>query len=139
MMHFLSFLLILVAYLFPPVLSTQELQEYFAFQRLDYPQYWRRIQPHFANSFEHDCIRWLKTRPTSLVYPYGVNTTSSGANAILSCLQRADAGEARCKIISISVAFPFAGDPDYKQQPIYQIADLLPNLVNITSVPILST
>jgi hypothetical protein len=50
-----------------------------------------------------DCTKWLKSSGSSIVYNYGSNDTSSGAQAQLDCISRDHAASFRNRVREITI------------------------------------
>ena len=90
--------------------------------------WWKKKRPLETVSPANNCILWLHIRPRSIVYNYGVNTSASGAGALLVCLLKYEAVEARLTIQEIVIVLPLSGLTDPTQQPLLILIDSLPGL-----------
>ena len=78
-----------------------------------------------------NCTEWRQSKYRSIAYNYGVNTTVSGAGALLDCLIKDEDGVAKSAVEEIRVIFPLSGEPAPTDQPILDLVKILPNLKTI--------
>lgn len=74
-----------------------------------------------------DCNTWLRQKHDKLLYPFGRNESTSGAEALMQCLARDEAAGYRSMIKDIYVIYPSIGTArNDHNDPLKRIIEMLP-------------
>lgn len=77
------------------------------------------------------CTKWLRKDDEYLIYPFGRDEATNGAEALRKCLESDDAAAYRSKITDIYLVPPVAGTTNEEQESLKRIIEILPGPLSI--------
>ncbi|KAB2575633.1 hypothetical protein DBV05_g5747 [Lasiodiplodia theobromae] len=77
------------------------------------------------------CTKWLRKDNEYLIYPFGRDEATNGADALRKCLESDDAAAYRSKITDIYLVPPVVGTANEEQESLKRIIEILPGPLSI--------
>ncbi|KAK0609047.1 hypothetical protein DIS24_g12554 [Lasiodiplodia hormozganensis] len=77
------------------------------------------------------CTKWLRKDNEYLIYPFGRDEATNGADALRKCLESDNAAAYRSKITDIYLVPPVAGTANEEQESLKHIIEILPGPLSI--------